>query len=59
MLPTDWFFIEEVQDFEASLQEACLDSTNARLFSWYTHLGVCPECYETEIRPPLVSSSLI
>ena len=53
-LPSDWFSVETVQDYEATLREACPDN-DVRLFDWFTHLGVCPECYEAEIRPALVS----
>lgn len=53
-LPTDWLAIEQVQEYEASLREACPDE-DGRVFDWFTHLGVCPRCYEREIRPALVS----
>lgn len=53
-LPTDWFSIEEVQQYEASLRESCPD-VDVKAFDWFTHLGVCPTCYETEIRPALAS----
>jgi hypothetical protein len=53
-LPTDWFSVEEVQDYEASLRKACPD-IDVQALPWFTHLGVCPGCYEAEIVPALTS----
>jgi hypothetical protein len=54
-LPPDWFSVDEVQGYEASLQEADLANTDVSPLDWFTHLGVCPSCYEVEIRPALTS----
>jgi hypothetical protein len=52
-LPPDWFSVDEVQSYEASLQEADLNRSDISVFDWFTHVGVCPSCYETEIRPAI------
>ena len=53
----DWFDVEEVQSYEASLQRVDPQhkSEGVSVFDWFTHLGVCPECYETEIRSAFAS----
>lgn len=51
-LPLDWFAVEEVQEFLETLRSSKgLAATGHPL--WFTHLGVCPACYEAEIRPAL------
>lgn len=55
VLPSDWFSVDEVQGVEASLQAADPSHTDESVLDWYTHLGVCPSCYEAEIRPALAS----
>lgn len=52
-LPFDWFAIEEVQAFEVAIQTAAASNTRTSVFDWYTHLGVCPDCYEVEILPAI------
>ena len=54
-LPADWCSVEEVQDYEASLREALPSMPEVRIFEWFTHLGVCPDCYEAEIRAAIAS----
>lgn len=54
-VPSDWFAVEEVQSYEASLQEATRNIDGRSVTDWYTHLGVCPECYESEIAPSIQS----
>jgi hypothetical protein len=54
-LPSDWFSVEETQSYEATLHEADLSHTDVSVFDWFTHLGVCPSCYEAEIRPAIAS----
>ena len=51
VLPSDWRLVDEVQSYEASLQKADLSQADVSAFDWFTHLGVCPRCYEAEIRP--------
>lgn len=55
-LPTDWFAVHEVQTYEESIREAELFDTKVSVFDWYTHLGVCPECHQAEIRPTELSA---
>ena len=40
----------QLEDIEAAATEDC--------FAWYTHLGVCPECQETELWPAEASEVL-
>lgn len=47
-IPIAWFNVEAVQSFAASQQPATGDQNH---FAWYTHLGVCPECQESELGP--------
>lgn len=47
-IPAAWFSVDETQSYEASLQAATADEDH---FARYTHLGVCPECQETELWP--------
>lgn len=54
-LPLNWFSVDEVQTYEASLREADLSRPDISVFDWYTHIGVCPSCYEAEIRPAIAS----
>lgn len=53
LVPTDWFAVEEVQNYEASLRQVTRIVNDITIVEWYTHLGVCPDCYETEIRQPI------
>lgn len=55
VLPNDWFSLDEVQSYEASIQEADLTRSDISVLDWFTHLGVCPSCYEAEIRPAITS----
>lgn len=52
-IPAAWFSVEEVQSFAASMREAGL---NDDPLAWQTHLGVCPECQETELWPAEASA---
>lgn len=56
-LPYGWFDVENVQSYEASVQSVNPEKKDetASVFDWFTHLVVCPECYQAEIRPELVS----
>ena len=54
-IPVTWFSVDETQSHEASLKEA---AANEDCFAWYTHLGVCPECQETELWPAEASEVL-
>ena len=45
-LPSDWFSIETVPDYEATLREACPDN-DVRVFDWLT-----PENPSSRIRSP-------
>lgn len=55
-LPSDWFAVDEVQSYEESIREADLSDTKISVFDWYTHLGVCPECQQAELRPTELSA---
>jgi hypothetical protein len=55
-LPSDWFAVDEVQSYEESIREADLTNANVSVFDWYTHLGVCPECQQAELRPTEMSA---
>jgi hypothetical protein len=50
ILPSDWFAVEEVQSFEASVQQITRTVDDRSVIDWFTHLGICPECYEAEIQ---------
>lgn len=54
-LPLDWFDVQEVQALETALQSVDLQlpADSLSVFDWFTHLGVCPKCYEREIAPAL------
>lgn len=52
-VPPDWFAVEEVQNYEASLQPVTRQIEGLSVIDWFTHLGVCPECYESEIAPSI------
>lgn len=54
-VPADWLSVEEVQSYEASLRviDFYQQGNQESVLDWFTHLGVCPECYEAEIRPPI------
>ncbi|MBA3481993.1 MAG: hypothetical protein H0T51_09280 [Pirellulales bacterium] len=54
-IPATWFSVDETQSYEASLKEANAEEDH---FAWYTHLGVCPECQETELWPAEASEVL-
>lgn len=54
-IPPTWFSVDEAQSYEASLTKA---AANEDHFAWYTHLGVCPECQETELWPAKASEVL-
>lgn len=53
-IPASWFSVDEIQSYEASLQEADAEGDP---FAWYTHLGVCPTCQEVELWPMEPSST--
>ena len=55
-LPTDWFAVDNVQTYEESIREADLADTKVSVLDWYTHLGVCPECQQAELRPTELSA---
>jgi hypothetical protein len=55
-LPSDWFAVDEVQSYEESIREADLSDMTITVFDWYTHLGVCPECQQAELRPTELSA---
>lgn len=48
MIPASWFSVEEVQELEASLEEA---GAQGEVAYWQTHWGVCPKCQEIELWP--------
>ena len=54
-VPADWFSVDEAQTYEASVRTIDMNHSDNResVLDWFTHLGVCPECYEAEIRPPI------
>lgn len=52
-IPGNWFSVAEEQSYEESLREAHLTQSDVSAFDWFTHLGVCPECYAAEIGVPL------
>jgi hypothetical protein len=56
-IPDTWFSVDEVQSYEASLQEADLSRSDICVFDWFTHVGVCPECQAAELRPANEESS--
>lgn len=58
-LPTDWFDIQEVQSYQDSLRQVTRSVNERSVFDWYTHLGVCPECYEAEIAPPILTKDVL
>lgn len=45
-IPTNWFSVDESQTCDALLQEAGIVEATS---SWYTHLGVCPDCQQSEL----------
>ena len=47
-IPASWFSVDRVQDFAASMRDAGVDGD---VTFWQTHLGVCPECQESELWP--------
>lgn len=47
-IPSSWFAVEQVQDFDVSTQDMRSNGSDAH---WQTHLGVCPECQDAELWP--------
>lgn len=48
-LPEDWTDVQEVQTFEAAIEQIPLGSERGRTrLAWETHLGVCPDCRSIE-----------
>lgn len=47
--PDTWSSIEEVQSYEASIEEADISKSDVSVLDWFTHLGVCPECQAREL----------
>lgn len=45
-IPASWFAVDRVQDFATSMRVVGVD---ADFSFWQTHLGVCPECQESEL----------
>ncbi len=54
-VPHGWFDVQEVQSYAASLQTVDRNDSRKSVFDWFTHLGICPDCYEEAIRPELVA----
>lgn len=54
-IPSSWFAVEQVQDFDVSTQAMSSDGSGA---AWQTHLGVCPECQGAELWPVAPSMSV-
>lgn len=54
-LPPDWFSVDEIEEYQVAMQAAELSPKDISQQDWFTHIGVCPTCYEVEIRPALVS----
>lgn len=54
-VPLSWFDVQEVQTYEAALQRVDPNhpAESVSVLDWFTHLGVCPECYAEEIAPAL------
>ncbi len=55
-IPKDWFAVDNIQTYEASIREADLEDTKISVLEWYTHLGVCPQCQRTELWPTELSA---
>lgn len=55
-IPTNWFAVDNVQTYDASIREADLEDTKISVLDWYTHLGVCPQCQRTELWPTELSA---
>lgn len=55
-IPLDWFDVQEIQSFEASRMSVDFHhpDKSVSVLEWYTHLGVCPECYVDEIQGAIV-----
>lgn len=47
-VPSDWLDVDEVQSYEAAMDEADLTYPT---FGWWTHVGVCPECQQIRFVP--------
>ena len=47
-LPSDWSDIHEVQSFQEATREVAFDDSSRSPLDWQTHLGVCPQCQETD-----------
>lgn len=54
-LRVNWCALEEVSSYEASLQQLTQQVAGRCVLDWVTHLGICPECYETKFAPPIQS----
>lgn len=54
-IPSSWFAVEQVQDFDVSAQATSSDGSDALR---QTHFGVCPECQEAELWPVVPSLSV-
>ncbi len=54
-LPRDWFSVDEIEEYRDAMQAADLSPSDISQQGWFSHIGVCPSCYEAEIRPALVS----
>jgi hypothetical protein len=52
-IPSDWRDVHEVQSYEESCREVDPRDYKASVFEWYTHLGICPECYQVEVEREL------
>ena len=49
-IPPDWTDVFEVQSFEQSCIPVTsnVNDLHHSAFSWYTHLGLCPKCRESD-----------
>jgi hypothetical protein len=56
-VPRAWFDVFEVQSYAESIRPVEVDDPDPSrsVLDWYTHLGVCPECYAEEIAPPILA----
>jgi hypothetical protein len=52
-IPPDWRDVREIQSYEESCREVDPSDCKRSVFEWYTHLGICPECYQIEVEREL------
>jgi len=45
-LPKDWEELREIQSYEESLEGIEPGNKERSCLDWYTHLGICPDCWK-------------